>query len=228
MQKCSKFAGLGTVLTTICAAALLDVGTAKAAQITEADLLNGVLPSTTMSVSSSSAYGRQSGSADYVLNLTDANGIQFDMQKMEAENCGVDVTSASECYFNTYAIRVARSGQYWNVNRAPKKWAIYGMTSDANAEWELVSSEEDQTGWRFADNGGDSSYGQENTPGETRYYHFNCNHKKFKKYRFLFLESNGDGRYINVTRIVLYGPGTPATGATADTFSDCADRKSVV
>lgn len=196
---------------------------AFAERITEADLLNGVLPSTMLTVSAtgSSAYGTQSGSAGAVLDASDTRSVQFDLSK---ESCGIDFYAAGSSYFNTYAVRVARSSQYYTTARAPKKWQIWGKGSGDDAEWELLSTEENQTGWQFADNGGDPSvYAVTNSPGETRYYHFNCNRRKYTWYRFSFLESNGDSNYIAVTRIILYNSATPWTGATAETFAGCED-----
>ena len=200
---------------------------ARAERITPGDLLNGELPSTTMTFEAIDLTGIQSGTYNALVSETDANSVQFDMSKLDTDGCGVDfrlsATSASQ-YFNTYAIRVAKSSQYYSVERAPKKWQIWGKTSDEGADWVLISTEEMETGWQFADNGGDTSvYGQEHSPGETRYYHFNCNHAKYKYIRFRFLENNGDSRYSFVTWIKLYGPATLSTDATAETFAGCTD-----
>ena len=222
----SKLSNHGRV--ALCAAMLVaGAGTAYAERITPADLLDGELPSTTVVVDGGSVSGIQSGGVADILAESDARSVQFALSKMESEGCMADFTlnySFANGYFNTYAVRVAKSSPYYSVARAPKKWEIWGKTNEEGAEWELLSTEENQTGWQFADNGGDTTaYAQEQSPGETRYYHFNCNHRAYKYLRFKFLENNGDSQYMFVTRLILYRPCTLATGATAETFAECSD-----
>ena len=127
----------------LCAAALFGAGAAHAERITPDDLLNGVLPSATMTFEAITLTGIQSGSYNTLTSETDANSVQFDMSKLDTEGCGADFQlsgiSASQ-YFNTYAIRVAKSSQHYTVERAPKKWQIWGKTSEEGAEWVLIST----------------------------------------------------------------------------------------
>ena len=221
MNKSAEMTKMGGIFASICAAALLDVVTAHAERITEADLLNGVLPSTTPTVSGGSVNGQYGGSYQSALGENDAQRVVFYLSKVEeGDGCCINFTLSEKSLFNTYALRVAHSGQYDTVKRGPKKWEVYGSTDNDN--WVLLSSEENQTGWQFADNGGGSEYGQAASPGETRLYRFTAN-GKYKYIRFRFYENNGDGSYIIVTRIVLYTATAPSTGATAETFADCAD-----
>ena len=219
MNKSAEMTKMGGIFASICAAALLDVVTAHAERITEADLLNGVLPSTTLTVSGGSVNGQYGGSYQSALGENDAQRVVFYLSKVEeGDGCCINFTLSEKSLFNTYALRVAHSGQYDTVKRGPKKWEVYGSTDNDN--WVLLSSEENQTGWQFADNGGGYEYGQAASPGETRLYRFTAN-GKYKYIRFRFYENNGDGSYIIVTRIVLYTATAPSTGATAETFADC-------
>ncbi len=197
----------------------------------ETDLLAGAVPDTVLSIGGGSTSGQWSSENIWVfLNASDASSGMFYMNQVDDPGCYVDFTvnlnqnfNVSEC-FNTYAIRVAKSGQYQNVNRAPKKWQVFGKTDEEGADWVLLDTENDQTGWQFADNGGDTSvYGVADSPGETRYYHFENGGIRYKYLRFRFLENNGDGTYLLVARIILYSAATPASGATAETFANCTD-----
>ena len=119
---------------------------------------------------------------------------------------------------------MAKNSQYMSVNRAPKTWQVWGKTAEEGAEWVLLDTETDQTGWQFADNGGlpVSDYAADNLPGETRYYHFENGGVPYKYLRFRFLDNNGDGTYVAVTQIILYSLATPAS-ASSETFAGCAD-----
>ena len=200
LHKCMKPGR--AILATICAAALFAVDTATATQITEADLLNGVLPSTTLTVTGGSYSGRYNGSSSDVLDPADNKRITFKLSDVETgDGCSVSFTLSETSLFNTYAIRLAHSSQYDNVNRGPKKWEVYGSAD--NASWVLLSTEESQTGWQFADNGGGSAWGQVDSPGETRLYRFTAT-GRYKYLRFRFYENNGDSNYIVVE--VFAGP----------------------
>ena len=198
----------------------------------ETDLLAGAVPGTELSIGGGGTSGQWSGENIWVfLSASDASSGMFFMNQVDDPGCYVDFTvnlsqnvNVSEC-FNTYAIRVAKNSQYQNVNRAPKKWQVFGKTNEEGADWVLLDTENDQTDWQFADNGGleEGTVGAEASPGETRYYHFENGGIRYKYLRFRFLENNGDGTYILVSRIILYSTATPASGATAETFANCAD-----
>lgn len=198
------------------------------------DLLKGELPATQISVSGGATSGRYGGDVDNVwtlLNDNDAQYTMFYMSSIEDPGCYVDFTvglhqtfDPADCV-NTYAIRVAKISQYMSVDRAPKSWQVWGKTAEEGADWVLLDTETDQTGWQFADNGGleEGTVGAAASPGETRYYHFENGGVQYKYLRFRFLDNNGDGTYLAVTQISLYTAATPASGATAETFADCAD-----
>lgn len=207
-------------------AALLGAMAVNAERITAADLINGELPASTVSSFAEVTWHNSNiGSGTTIFDATDKNYGLFNLAEASSEEgCGVDVKLYTPQCVNTYAIRVAKSTQYQTVSRAPRKWQIWGKTSEENAEWVLLSTEENQTGWKFSDNGGDASvYYVDNSPGETRLYQFRSDHVKYKYLRFRFLENNGDGSFILVTRIILYPPTAPSTGATAETFAGCTD-----
>ena len=195
------------------------------------DLLAGDVPDTRLSIGGGGTSGQWSGENIWsFLNASDASFGMFNMSSIDDPGCYVDLTvnlsknfTPSEC-FNTYAIRVAKSGQYQSVDRAPKKWQVFGKTDEEGADWVLLDTEKEQTGWQFADNGGDTSvWGVTDSPGETRYYHFENGGIRYKYLRFRFLENNGNGSYLLVTQIILYSAATPASGATEETFANCVD-----
>ena len=198
------------------------------------DLLKRELPATQLSVSGGATSGRYGGDVNTVwalLNDSDAQYTMFYMSSIEDPGCYVDFTvglhqtfNPNDC-LNTYAIRVAKFSQYMSVDRAPKSWQVWGKTAEEGADWVLLDTETDQTGWQFADNGGlpVSDYSADNLPGETRYYRFENGGVPYKYLRFQFLGNNGDATYVAVTQIILYSLATPASGATAETFADCAD-----
>ena len=207
-------------------AALLGATTANAERITAADLINGEMPASSLSsFSQITWYNQNIGSSTAIFSESDASYGLFNLAAASSEDgCGVDVTLYNSQCVNTYAIRAARSTQWQTVSRAPRKWQVWGKTSAENAEWVLLSTEENQTDWEFSDNGGDASvYGLANSPGETRLYQFRSSNVKYKHLRFRFLENNGDATYLLVTRIIIYPPTTPNTGATAETFAGCTD-----
>ena len=200
----------------LAALALLAPSVVFAARITEADLANDPLPLSVLTVTGGSRTGQYAGAYSDVLDEADNKRILFKLSELSTDTgCSVSFTLAGTQHFNTYALRVAHSTQYDNVNRGPKKWEVWGSTDNAN--WTLLSTEENQTGWQFADNGGGSAYGQAASPGETRFYRFSTNNR-YSYIRFKFYESNGDANYILVTRIVLY-----TSSATAETFAGCED-----
>ena len=223
----NRFHEMKYIFGGVAAALLLLPGTLLAERINPAeDLLAGDVPSKTlgMDTANSSIAGQYSGSLNNLTSTNDAGFVLFRMSEVNTtDGCGAVFALTSPEFFNTYAIRVAKSNQNMNVNRAPKMWKVWGKTAD-DAEWVLLDTETDQTGWQFADNGGDSSvYGVVNSPGETRYYHFTNGGVKYKYLHFRFFENNGDGSYMLVTRIALYKAATPTTGATAETFAGCSD-----
>lgn len=198
------------------------------------DLLKHEVPASRLSVAGGSTSGRYGGDTDNVwgiFNDNDSNTTMFYKSMIEDPGCYVDVTiglhqtfNPNDC-LNTYAIRVAKNSQYMSVNRAPKTWQGWGKTDEEGADWVLLDTENDQTGWQFADNGGleEGTVGAAASPGETRYYHFANGGVPYKYLRFRFLDNNGDGTYVAVTQIILYSLATPASGASAETFAGCAD-----
>ena len=212
-------------MLALCAALLATIP-AKAERITAADLINGEMPASSVSsFAQIQWYNKSIGSGMNIFDEVDKYYGLFNLAAASSEDgCGVDVTLYNPQCINTYAIRAARSTEWQTVSRAPKKWQVWGKTSEESDEWVLLATEENQTEWEFSDNGGDPSvFGEDNSPGETRLYHFRSGNVKYKCLRFRFLENNGDIAYILVTRIIIYSPTTPWTGATAETFAGCTD-----
>ena len=215
-------------VAALATATILLPGALRAERINpETDLLAGDVPSKTLGVdtANSSITGQYSGSANNLTTTNDGSFGLFYLSKVNTDGCGADFTLTTEEYFNTYAIRVAKSNSNMTVKRAPKMWKVWGKTADEGAEWVLLDIESDQTDWQFADNGGldGGTVGAVASPGETRYYHFTNGGVKYKYIRFRFFEGNGDGSYMAVMRIALYRPATRTTGATAETFASCSD-----
>lgn len=211
------------VFATICAAALFAVDTATATQITEADLLNGVLPApSTFSRVSGSVHGVTNGQdyhGQYLTMDNDSKSTNFNLSEAATEDgCGCDFKLSPIAGLNTYSIRVA-SETASHVSRAPKKWAIYGSSDQTT--WTLLTTEENQTDWVFT---ADEDYdGSTHQHGETRLYRFPYGGSSYQYIRFRFLENNGDSSKILVTRITPYPLTVANTGATSETFAGCAD-----
>ena len=191
----------------------------------ETDLLNGVLPSpssfTRVAGSVCGTGGNQDYLGQYLTMDDDSKTVSFNLTEVDTEGCGCDFTLSPVGAFNTYAIRCA-SDTVSNSSRAPKKWQVWGKTSATDAEWILLSTEENQTNWDFT-SVGEHAAGTNPKNGETRFYRFPYNAMQCKYIRFRFLENNGDTSKILVTRIIPYPATTASTGATAETFASCED-----
>ena len=193
--------------------------------ITTNDLLNGILPApSSCSRVSGSIHGVTNGQdyhGQYLTMDNDTKFTSFNLSEVNSEDgCGCDFALNSAAAFNTYAIRSASSDQS-HASRAPRKWQIWGKTAAADAEWVLLSTEENQTNWVFASD--DDYDGDTHLYGETRLFRFPYSSTKYKYIRLRFFENNGHDSKILVTRFIPYPPTSASTGATAETFAGCED-----